>query len=178
MQSCGYTCIRLYSHMKTLKMCNRAVNTSPSAIQFVPQCYKTQEMCDKVVDTCPFIFDFACDWYKTQEICDKVVSKIYLCWAADYFLPSLKFVPDCFVTSKIIKKPHNALFEDDDILFFDGDSGNVTFSNDEIDIISVDLNNINLDDINFDENDLKLLFMSNVWLGIIDLNNAKRLKYI
>ena len=61
MQSCGYTCIRLYSHMKTLKMCNRAVNTSPSAIQFVPQCYKTQEMCDKVVDTCPFIFDFACD---------------------------------------------------------------------------------------------------------------------
>ena len=47
--------------MKTLKMCNRAVNTSPSAIQFVPQCYKTQEMCDKVVDTCPFIFDFACD---------------------------------------------------------------------------------------------------------------------
>ena len=26
-------------------MCNQAVNTSPSTIQFVPECYKTQKMC-------------------------------------------------------------------------------------------------------------------------------------
>ena len=33
-------------------MCNKAVNTYPSAIQFVPECYKTQEICDKAVNTC------------------------------------------------------------------------------------------------------------------------------
>ena len=51
------------------------------------------------------------------------------------------------------KKLHNALFTDDDILFFDEDSGNVRFSSDEMDIPSVDLININLDDVNFDEDD-------------------------
>ena len=42
--------------------------------------------------------------------------------------------------------------------------------------LNVDLNNFNLNDFNFDENDL--LFMSDLWLGIIDLNNAKHLKEI
>ena len=36
------------------------------------------------------------------------------------------------------------LFADDDILFFEEDSGNSTFSSDEMSMISVDLNNINL----------------------------------
>ena len=38
-------------------MCNKTVNTYPSAIQFVPDQYKTQEICVKAVDTCPFVFD-------------------------------------------------------------------------------------------------------------------------
>ena len=38
-------------------MCNEAVDTYPSAIQFVPECYKTHEMCDKAVDTSPSVFD-------------------------------------------------------------------------------------------------------------------------
>ena len=37
--------------------------------------------------------------------------------------------------------------------FFDEDSGNVTFSSDELGVLSIDLNNNNLDDINFDEDD-------------------------
>ena len=37
--------------------------------------------------------------------------------------------------------------------FFDEDSGNVTFSSDELGVLTIDLNNINLDDINFDEDD-------------------------
>ena len=41
----------------------------------------------------------------------------------------------------MIKKLHNALFTDDDILFFDEDSCNITFSNHKIGILSVDLNN-------------------------------------
>ena len=50
-------------------------------------------------------------------MCDKAV---------DDFLAALKFVPDLFLTSKMIRKLRNALFADDDIIFFDEDSDNVT----------------------------------------------------
>ena len=46
-------------------------------------------------------------------MCDKAV---------DDFLPNLKFVPDWFVTSKIIKKPDDDLFSNDDIIFVNEDS--------------------------------------------------------
>ena len=55
----------------------------------------------------------------------------------------------------MIKKLYNALFIDDDKPFFDEDSGYVTFSSDEMGILSVDLNNINLDCANFYEDDHK-----------------------
>ena len=32
-------------------MCNKAVDTYPSAIQFLPEYYRTREVCDKVVNT-------------------------------------------------------------------------------------------------------------------------------
>ena len=82
----------------------------------------------------------------TQEICVKAV---------DDFLPALKFVPDWCVTSKTIKKLHNTSVTGNDILFFDEDCGNSTFSSDEMSILGVYLNNINLDDADFDENDPK-----------------------
>ena len=44
--------------------------------------------------------------YKTQEMCDKAV---------DHFLSAVKFVPDLFVKSKLIRNLHNALQADDDI---------------------------------------------------------------
>ena len=119
-------------------MCNKAIDTYPSAIQFVPKCYKTQEMCDKAFDS---------------------------------FLPTLKLALDWFVTSKMIKKL-DAIFSNDDIVFISEDSGNVTFSSNEMSILSTDLNDINLDDVNFDEDILKLLLMSDLWLGVTDLNNV------
>ena len=81
--------------------------------------------------------------YKTQEMCNEAV---------DDFLPTLKFVPDWFFTNKMItkKKLHNASFAEDNILCFDEDSANATFSSGEMGILSVDLNNIYLDDVNFD----------------------------
>ena len=97
---------------------------------------------------------------KLKKMCAKSV---------DNFLPTLKFVPDWFFKSKMIKKRYNALFSDDDILFFDGDSGNVTFSNDEMSILSVDLNIINLDEANFLKMILKLSFMSDFWLATTNL---------
>ena len=43
-------------------------------------------------------------------MCDKAV---------DDFLPTLNFVPDWFVTSKMIKKLFTALHADENILYFD-----------------------------------------------------------
>ena len=53
---------------KTQKMCNKAVSTVPSAIQFVPDRFKSQETCDKAVDTGSFTFDFVPDQHITPEL--------------------------------------------------------------------------------------------------------------
>ena len=162
---------------KTQKMCNRAVNTCSFVFNSVPDQCKTQEMCDKAVDNNADTFDsvthryknqemrdkfvdyhahaleFVADRYKTychyrcktQEICDKIVND---------FLPALKFVLDWFVTSKIIKELYTSLQADDGMLFFDEDSGNVTFCCGETGILSVNLNNYNHDDTYYDKDDL------------------------
>ena len=106
--------------------------------------YKTQKICDKTVSKDPFTVKYCHGRYKTQEICDKAI---------DHFLPALKFVSNWFVRSKMIKKVHSFFFANNDIFFFDEDSGNVTFSSDEMGILCIDLNNVNVDDVNFDEDD-------------------------
>ena len=127
-------------------MCNKAVNNYVHALESVSDCYNAQEMCVKAVYSCPFVLYSAPDQCMTQEICDKAV---------DHFLSPLKFVPDLFISGKMIKNFHNALFAENGRLFFDEDSGNVTFSSDEISIISVNNIYVNntLDDVNFDESD-------------------------
>ena len=83
---------------------------------------------------------------------------------------ALKFIPDWFVTSKMLEMFNNALLANDDILFFN----KVTFFANQIDILIVDRHKINP---NGDNNlILILLFMSNFWLGIVNLKNAKHLK--
>lgn len=47
--------------------------------------------------------------------------------AVDTFLPALKFIPDCFVTNKMIEKLDNAVLSNDGIAFGDTDFGIVTF---------------------------------------------------
>ena len=73
--------------------------------------------------------------------------------AVDDCLVALKFIADWFVTSKMIKKLFTALYLDDNILYFNKDSGNVVFPCTEIVILNIDLNNINLDDTNYNERD-------------------------
>ena len=70
----------------------------------------------------------------------------------DNFLPALEFVPDWFVTSKMIKTLFAALYTDDNILF-DKYSGDTRFCWNQMVILSLDHNNMNLDDTNYDEND-------------------------
>ena len=57
------------------------------------QC-KTQEMCNSIIRDDPFSIIHVPDQYKTQQMYDKAV---------DYCLAPLKFVPDWFFTSKMIK---------------------------------------------------------------------------
>ena len=52
----------------------------------------------------------------------------------------------------MIKKLLIVLYADENILYFDEDSGNAVFSCNEMGILNIDLNNINLDN-NFDEDD-------------------------
>ena len=54
-------------------MCDEAVDTYHSTIQFVRDCYSTQEMCDQAINRCAFAY--IPDWYKTQEMCVRVVSE-------------------------------------------------------------------------------------------------------
>ena len=105
-------------------MCDKAINTHSSTIQFVPESYKTQEMCDKTFNKSFFAFTYILDRYKTQDMCEPVVSEDpfsvryipgqyktqKICdEAVDDCLAALKFVPDWFVRSKMVEKLGNAL---------------------------------------------------------------------
>ena len=61
----------------------------------VPDQCKAQEMSERVVSEDPFFIVYSFDRYKTQRMCDEAV---------DDSLVGLKFIPDLFVTSKMIKK--------------------------------------------------------------------------
>ena len=100
-------------------------------------------MCGRVVSKHPFLVVYCPDKYITQKMCDEAV---------DDSLATLKLIPDWYVTSKMIKKLFTALYADEDILYYNEDSGNVVFNCNEMGIPNIDLNNLNLDN-NFDEDD-------------------------
>ena len=132
--------------------------------------YVTQELSDKIISEETFTLKYCNNKYKIQKICGKVV---------DSNLLASKFVPDWFVTSKMIEKFNSAVFSNDDIDFGDLDSDFVTFFSNDIGLNSIIFDNINLDDDNyFDDFIQKLLIMFVLWLGIIDISNAKHLKKI
>ena len=97
-------------------MCEKAPDTHPSTIKFVPECFMTKEICDEAVNRCFFVFDSIPDWYKSQEVCGRVVSEDpflieyclnkyktqRMCDEAVDSLAALKLTLDWFATSKII----------------------------------------------------------------------------
>ena len=101
-------------------------------------------MCDSISFEDSFSVRYVPDQYKTQQMCDKGV---------DYCLVALKFVPDWFVTSKMIKILFTALYADENRLYINEDFGNVVFICNGMGILNIDLNNINLDDSNYNEDD-------------------------
>ena len=83
---------------------------------------------------------YSLDRDKTQEMSDK---------AADSFLPTLKFVSDWFVTSKMTENFDKPVFSIDDMVLGDIDSDFITFFSNDKDLNNKTLNNINLDYDNF-----------------------------
>ena len=69
------------------------------------------------------------------------------------FLPVSKFVPDLFVTNKMLEKLDNAVTSNDYILLVHVDSNSITFLSNDIAFNTIDFNNINFDDNNFDKDD-------------------------
>ena len=100
-------------------------------------------------------------------MCDKVV---------DDCLAALKFVPDWFVTSKMIKILFTSLYADENILYFNEDSGNVIFICKGMDILNIGLNNINFDDTSYDEDDADTIIHVRLLVWHIKLEKGKELK--
>lgn len=57
------------------RLCDKAVDTYPSTIKFVPECFYAWKRCDSAVDTSLFVFDSVSDGYKNQESWIKLFPK-------------------------------------------------------------------------------------------------------
>ena len=60
--------------------------------------------------------------------------------------------------------------------FVNADSDIVTFLSYDVDFVIIDLNNTNLNDHNLMKMILKLLFMLDLWLFLIYVNNTRHVK--
>ena len=95
--------------------------------------------------------------------------------AVDDPVAALRFVFDRFVISRMIKELYTALYEDENMLYFNEDSANVVFSYNEMGIHNIDLNNINLDN-NFDEDDPDTIILIRLLAWHIKFEKRKELK--
>ena len=124
-------------------------------------------MSDKIFSDDPFSIKYVPDLYKTQQISDQAVHDC---------LAPLKFVPDWFVTSKMIKKRFTALYADENILYFSEDSRNVVFNCNGMSILNTNLNNINLEDTNYDQDDPDTIISIRFLVRHIKFEKHKELK--
>ena len=96
--------------------------------------------------------------------------------AVDDCLAASKFVPHWFVIIKMIKKLFTAFYADENILYFNEDSGEVVFYCNGMGILNIDLNNINLDDTNYEEDDPETILLIRLLAWHIKLEKSKALK--
>ena len=75
----------------------------------------------------------------------------------------------------MVKKLFIALSADENILYFNEDSGNVVFICNEMSILNIDINNINLDN-NFDEDDPDTIILIRLLAWHIKFEKRKELK--
>ena len=124
-------------------------------------------MCYNIISEDPFSIKIALDQYETQKMCDKTV---------DDCLAALKFVPDWFVTSKMIKRLFTTSYADENILFFNEYFGNVIISSNEMGVLNIDLNNINLGNTNYEEYDSDTIIHIRLLSWHIEFEKRKELR--
>ena len=73
--------------------------------------------------------------------------------ALHFYWITLKFVPDWFVTNKMLEKFDNLICSNGDIFFHDVHSNIITFFNNDMVFNTIDLNSIKLDDDNDNSED-------------------------
>ena len=74
----------------------------------------------------------------------------------------------------MIDKLYTALYADENIFYFNEDSGHVIFSCNKMGILSIDLNNINLEN-NFDEDDPDNITLAKILAWHIKFEKCKAL---
>ena len=94
-------------------------------------------MSDRLFSDETFMLIYCLVRCKIQKMCDEAV---------DGFLAASKFIPDRFVTSKMLESFHDTLFSNFDVLVFDQGFIKVACFSNEMDILIVDLDKVNLDD--------------------------------
>ena len=57
---------------------NKAVDNYPNSLDVLPECYKTQNVCDKAVDSPLSAIQFVSEYNKAQEMCYNVVHRCFL----------------------------------------------------------------------------------------------------
>ena len=96
--------------------------------------------------------------------------------AVDYCLAALKFVPEWFVTSNILKILLTTFYTVENILYFNEDTGNVVFTCNGMGILNIDLNSIDLGDTNYDEDDPDTIILVRILVWYIKFEKRKALK--
>ena len=96
----------------------------------------------------------------------------------DDYLSAFKYFLDRFVTSKTIKKLLTASSADDNIFYFNDDSGNAVLLCNEMCIISIYLNRLTLMVLTMMKMIHTVLFIPDFQLGILNLKNVKYLKQV
>ena len=76
----------------------------------------------------------------------------------------------------MIQELFTALYADENIPYFNENSGNVEFSCNEMGILNIDLNNINLDDTNYDKNGPDTIIFIRLLAWHIKFKKCKALK--
>ena len=96
--------------------------------------------------------------------------------AVDACLWTLEFVPDLFVTNKMLEKLCNVALSNYDIKLDDIDPDTAAFFSDGMGIVTIDLNNIDFDNDNFGEDHPINIILLDLLFGVIELNNVKHAK--
>ena len=98
-------------HLRTKKMCIKAVKNEAEALEHIPEHFKTREMCIKTVEREAESLEHVLDLFKTGEMCKRTIE-------ADLY--TLVFCPDWFITQGQTKSWHDDDYDDEAPEWYDG----------------------------------------------------------